>query len=193
MQDANESIIKLVFLREMLADGQAGRKAVVPLVEGADFDHFLSRVRGRLALPADHPVSLLDEDHQVVESIERLLEVDESSTLAIVFDPLTQCAASCSGTASAARRTTAAKPQVAAASAGASPSCRVDIGTSPSFTAAARAAEEAEGGETGALKYRKRRGGLVATFGRLSRLRRWVIVLSVLAAVTVVALRVLAV
>ena len=43
---ADEPIVKLVFLRQQAA--QAGsRKAVVPLVEGADFDQFLSRVRRR--------------------------------------------------------------------------------------------------------------------------------------------------
>ena len=111
---ADESIIKLVFLRERPQAGAAGaRKAVVraavplrpctpprcatphtrcralaqvPLVEGADFDQFLARVRRRLNLPESATVALRDEGGARVDSIERLLEVDESTTLMVDSD-----------------------------------------------------------------------------------------------------------
>ena len=82
---ADEPIVKLVFLRQQAA--QAGsRKAVVPLVEGADLDQFLSRVRRRLNIPSDATATLRDVDGLVVDSIDRLLELDESSTLTVVAD-----------------------------------------------------------------------------------------------------------
>ena len=83
---ADDPVAKLVFLREVVG-GKPGRKAVVPLLEGVDFEAFLARVRSRLLLPANHAVSLREEDGQTrVDSIERLLEVDEAQTLALVFE-----------------------------------------------------------------------------------------------------------
>ena len=74
-----EPAVKLVFIR---IDGQEGaRKTVVPLVEGCDFDQFLSRVRCRLGIRDDVAVSLNDAASGSVDSIDRLLEVDESATL----------------------------------------------------------------------------------------------------------------
>ena len=54
----SEGIVKLVFLR---VDGDSGpRKAVVPLVEGSDFEQFLARVRRRLGVP-DNVQPVLNE------------------------------------------------------------------------------------------------------------------------------------
>ena len=74
------SIIKLVFLREGAGTPQAGRKAVVPLVEGCDFDQFIVRVRARLGLPAGHALVLRDDEQVAVDTIERLLEVVPASS-----------------------------------------------------------------------------------------------------------------
>ena len=75
----HDKIVKLVFIR---IDGQEGpRKTVVPLVEGCDFDQFLSRLRRRLGIRDDVAVSLNDAASGPVDSIDRLLEVDESATL----------------------------------------------------------------------------------------------------------------
>ena len=55
-------------------------------MEGADFDQFLSRVRRRLLLAEGCSVALRAEDGRTVDSIEGLLEVDESTTLLVASD-----------------------------------------------------------------------------------------------------------
>uniref|UniRef100_A0A7S0LRU7 Uncharacterized protein n=1 Tax=Coccolithus braarudii TaxID=221442 RepID=A0A7S0LRU7_9EUKA len=183
MAEEDCAIAKLVFLRE-LSGGALGRKAVVPLVEGADFEQFLARVRGRLALPESHAIVLReDDDIQVVDSIERLLEVDESTTLTLTFEPLEHCAASTPTAVAAARRPAAQKP-AAAAGCGA---CTVDIGTSPAIAHAPTSRLEAEGIETGELKYRKKRG-IAASLAHLSKLRLYVACISVALGVVLVSL-----
>ena len=72
----SDKIVKLVFLRS----GES-RKAVVPLVEGCDFEQFLQRVRRRLGVPEDIKPTLSDAATGTVDSIDRLLEVDEGNTL----------------------------------------------------------------------------------------------------------------
>ena len=74
-QAASDRIVKLVFMRSH------ERKCVVPLVEGCDFDMFVSRVRRRLGLPDTTAVTLHDAATGAVDSIDRLLEVDEGNTL----------------------------------------------------------------------------------------------------------------
>ena len=75
----SDRIVKLVFLR--VTSGPEGtRKAVVPLVEGCDFEQFLQRVRRRLGLP-DHVTPTLADAAGAVDSIDRLLEVDEGTPL----------------------------------------------------------------------------------------------------------------
>jgi hypothetical protein len=74
-QATSDRIVKLVFLR------CHERKCVVPLVEGCDFDMFVSRVRRRLGLPDATAVTLHDAATGAVDSIDRLLEVDEGNTL----------------------------------------------------------------------------------------------------------------
>ena len=149
MASDEDGIIKLVFLQE----ANTGRKAVVPLVEGVDWEAFLARVRSRLGLPVGHTVQLHDETSQPIDSIDRLLEADESSTLRISFIAAAAAempASSASATAAAQRRPAAQTPGGASsgASAGAD-DCRVDIATSPGVLG-----PYAEDGE---LKYRKRR------------------------------------
>jgi hypothetical protein len=75
----SDRIIKLVFIRAKGSD--AARKAVVPLVEGCAFDQFLVRVRRRLGASDSAQVSLSDAATGPVDSIDRLLEVDEGNTL----------------------------------------------------------------------------------------------------------------
>mmetsp|Transcript_20204 Transcript_20204/g.39253 ORF Transcript_20204/g.39253 Transcript_20204/m.39253 type:complete len:187 (-) Transcript_20204:659-1219(-) len=166
-------IAKLVFLREK-SGGRMGRKAVVPLLEGADFEQFLARVRSRLGLQESQLICLREEDMQEVDSIERLLEVDESVTLTLEFEPAEQCSASTAAT-SAARRPSVAKSAVADV---ASASCRVDIAAMAEPPQSRVAAVESEGIETGELKYRKKRF-LATGFSRLTRLRRYIVPLTV--------------
>jgi hypothetical protein len=106
-----EDILKLVFLRDVPRGGStpARRKAVVPLTEGVDFDHFLLRVRQRLGLPDGLEIALRDEQDQTrVTSIEGLLEVEESTTLEVSYamEKVPAALASC---ASASRQRPAAR------------------------------------------------------------------------------------
>jgi hypothetical protein len=50
-------------------------KAVVPLVEGCDFEQFLGRVRRRIGLPDHLLLYLSDAASEKVDTIDRLLEV----------------------------------------------------------------------------------------------------------------------
>ena len=85
---ASDRIVKLVFLR------CSERKCVVPLVEGCDFDMFIGRVRRRLGLQDATPVTLHDAATGAVDSIDRLLEVDEGNTLEVSVPPGTMPSAS---------------------------------------------------------------------------------------------------
>ena len=145
---ADEPIVKLVFLRQQAA--QAGsRKAVVPLVEGADFDQFLLRVRRRLNIPSDATATLRDVDGLVVDSIDRLLELDESSTLTVVADVA-------AGVKSAPGLAQTPSRRSIGGAAGGAGSCRVDIPATE--WARSMRDHEAVEDESGTLKYRKRRG-----------------------------------
>ena len=74
MSSADSRIVKLVFIR--VCDGSgSSRKAVVPLVEGCDYDMFVARVRRRLGVPDAGTVTLSDAATGSVDSIDRLLEV----------------------------------------------------------------------------------------------------------------------
>ena len=81
---ASDKIRKLVFIRvdggSNSSSSAAPRKAVVPLVEGSDFDQFLGRVRRRLGLPEGTSIELLDTATGTVSSMERLIEVSSSSS-----------------------------------------------------------------------------------------------------------------
>lgn len=155
---AEDGILKLVFLQE----ANTGRKAVVPLVEGVHWEGFLTRVRARLGLPVGHKIQLHDDAGLPIDSMDRLLEADESATLQISFiaAAATEMPASSASAAAASRRPVAAA-QAAAQTPGAPPDkseeCRVDIATSPGVLGPY--AEDRE------LKYRKRR----VTAGRTSR------------------------
>jgi len=157
-----DGIIKLVFLQE----ANTGRKCVVPLVEGVEWDAFLARVRVRLGLPVGHTVQLRDDAHQPIDSMDKLLEADESSTLRISFIAAAAAempASSVSATAAALRRPGAAQTPGGVSGAD---ECRVDIATSPGVLG-----PYAEDGE---LKYRKRR----VTAGRLARIKWWAAIVS---------------
>ena len=79
---ADGRIVKLVFLMVESADGRAPpRKAVVPLVEGCDFENFLHRLRRRLGVADTVTPTISDTATGAVDSIDRLLEVDEGTTL----------------------------------------------------------------------------------------------------------------
>lgn len=147
---AEDGILKLVFLQE----ANTGRKAVVPLVEGVHWEGFLTRVRARLGLPVGHKIQLHDDAGLPIDSMDRLLEADESATLQISF-------IAAAATEMPASSASAAAAQAAAQTPGAPPDkseeCRVDIATSPGVLGPY--AEDRE------LKYRKRR----VTAGRTSR------------------------
>ena len=182
----DEGILKLVFLQE----AATGRKAVVPLVEGVDWDGFLRRVRTRLGLPEGHAVQvrcllhrlpwpliartalderahtrdaaehsaaeqsalcspyarayppppssapqLHDPGHEAVDSIDKLLEIDESTTLRISFlaAAAAQMPAASSAAATPATRR-AARTSVIPGDAGGgatTDACRVEMPSSP--------------------------------------------------------------
>jgi len=213
---ADESIIKLVFLRERPQAGAAGaRKAVVraavplrpctpprcatphtrcralaqvPLVEGADFDQFLARVRRRLNLPESATVALRDEGGARVDSIERLLEVDESTTLMVDSDTPSSAAGGAPPSASRLRGGARGPASPGGAAGGASGAagggtCRVDI----PVTEWARGGRRGDD-ESGDLKYKKRRSLAV----NLQRLRLPIIIVSLLLGAAVVGVRVYA-
>jgi hypothetical protein len=147
-----DGILKLVFLVE----ANTGRKAVVPLVEGVHWEGFLARVRARLGLPVGHAVHLHDDAGLSIDSMDKLLEADESATLQISFVAAAAAELSASsGSAAATSRRPVAAAQAAAQTPGAPPNradeCRVDIGASPGVRGPCV--------EDGDLKYRKKRGG----------------------------------
>lgn len=158
----------------------------MPLVEGADFDQFLARVRRRLNLPESATVALRDEGGARVDSIERLLEVDESTTLMVDSDTPSGAAGGAPPSASRMRGGARGPTSPGGAAGGASGAagggmCRVDIPVS----------EWARGGrggddETGDLKYRKRRSLAV----NLQRLRLPIIIVSLLLGAAVVGVRI---
>jgi len=173
-----EGILKLVFLQE----AGTGRKAVVPLVEGVQWDGFLSRVRARLGLPPGHLVQLRDEAANTIDSMDKLLEADESATLQISFAAAAATempTSSSAGAAAASRRPVAAAQAAAQTPGGSSASveeCRVEIGTSPGVLGPYS--------EDGELKYRKRK----TTSFRWSKMKILGVALFVSAAVGLVVL-----
>lgn len=136
----------------------------VPLVEGVSFDQFTMRVRRRLGLPDGSRITLTDAASGVVDTIDRLLEVDEGVTLDVASD-VPSCLSQAVGTSASAatQRPMAGKGQAldgvanGAGGAAASPvkACRVDIPVSEW----ARSAREREDEDAGDGKYRKRRRG----------------------------------
>ena len=167
----------------------------VPLVEGSDFGQFISRVRRRLNLPDSGTVTLHSDDGKPVDSIESLLEVDESSPLTVTSDARSSAAGGDHAIPGSRLRGAASKgpnspgPGIAgasdgaSASASASASCRVDIPVSEW----ARGGRGGDQEETGALKYRKRRGLAI----NLRRLRRPILLVALLVGGSLVGLRVL--
>lgn len=156
-----DGIIKLVFLQE---EG-TGRKAVVPLVEGVDWGGFLVRVRSRLGLPAGHVVRLRDDERHTIDTIDKLLEVDESTTLQISFIAAEAAQMPAASSPVHASRRPAAAHAVAQTprdTSSAAEECRLDIAASSSGVLGPYA-------EDGELKYRKRR----ITASRLSSLKWW--------------------
>ena len=151
------------------------RAAQVPLVEGVAFALFTMRVRRRLGLPDGARVVLRDAATGVVDSIDRLLEVDEGVTLEVTSD-MPSCLSVAAATSAATHRAAAAKAQEGGAvggaggagGAGAGPKreCRMDIPVSE-WARSAREREDEEGGDG---KYRRRRKGLTA-----GRVARWVL------------------
>lgn len=133
----------------------------MPLVEGVAFEQFVMRVRRRLGLPDAARVTLQEATTGVVDTIDRLLEVDEGVTLEVTSDVpscLTQ-AVSTSATA-ATHRPVAGKGQaqegaVSGLNGSTAPPrvCRVDIPVSE-WARSARDREDEEGGDG---KYRKKR------------------------------------
>jgi hypothetical protein len=162
MSAGNAQVIKLVFLRVPSA---GSRKAVVPLVEGSDFEQFLCRVRSRLGQPDHARLTLCDTDGiGAVSSIDTLLEVEEGNTL----DVTCEVAASSSSIApvpspskgGAAHRSARHSIDPLPASAargggGAAHEYKVDVPFP--YAASPRHGDDSDAGETGALKYRKRR------------------------------------
>ena len=69
----DEGILKLVFLQE----AATGRKAVVPLVEGVDWEGFLCRVRSRLGLPEGHTVQVRCLSHRLPWPLAARTALDE--------------------------------------------------------------------------------------------------------------------
>lgn len=191
---SDESIIKLVFLREAVgsrasATPSTTRKAVVPLVEGADFEQFLSRVRRRFQLAEGGSVRLQADDGSAVDSIEGLLEVDESSTLLVALEGGSSGSAGGEPSASRLRGgagASPARPAAAYATPVGAGGCRVDIPVSEWARGGHRGGGEHE--ETGDLKYRKRRGLAI----NLARLRRPIIAVAVLVGLVLVGLRLFA-
>lgn len=72
----------------------------VPLVEGVAFEQFVCRVRRRLGLPDQAQVTLRDAATGAIDSIDRLLEVDEGSTLEVISD-MPSCLAAATAAAAA--------------------------------------------------------------------------------------------
>merc|ERR1712216_428899 len=139
-----------------------------PLVEGVDFQQFMLRVRHRL-LQTEHSVTLHGEDGRTINSIERLLEVDESSTLLVAYDSPSSSGASATeggghlaSLASRLRGSGGASPATLVCSGGnGGGSCRVDIPVSEWARGSRGRSRGREQEETGDLKYRKRRGGIL--------------------------------
>ena len=183
---AESRIIKLVFLRV------DNRKCVVPLVEGCDFPQFLHRVRRRLGLADDAVVHLADASTGPVDSIDRLLEMDEGTTLAVevpgkqslVVMPVCTTPASSQGSASRARPRTQERERIVSLGAaspggggsvdalGSLPEVRLDV-PSAEWTRGARGGAHAwEEEEEEPDKYAKR-----SRVVSLARSRRAVVVL----------------
>ena len=187
---AHDKIVKLVFIRiEGGADG--ARKTVVPLVEGCDFSQFLARVRRRLGLAEDARVALSDAATGPVDSIDRLLEVDESATLIVhvpdaaqpsplLVPPAGGTKACCSSTSPGSSSSTmgaathrAPRPSAVGLNGGSSlgAACQ-GANDSGSSTATHECRVDVpvsewtrgggDGEETGALKYRKRRRDVIS-------------------------------
>ena len=166
---ADGTILKLVFLRDASRErATPTRKAVVPLLDGVDFDLFVVRVRRRLGLPDGLDVTLCDEAGGRVTSIDALLEVDESCTLSVSYDTAaaaaaTAAAAANGGTGGDSCACAASRRAGAAATTprrGGGGSCAIDMPAAPGD-------DEGEQDEAGAGKYHKRR--------RPERVRRLVI------------------
>ena len=172
----SDRIIKLVFIRVSGVEG--ARKAVVPLVEGCDFGQFLMRVRRRLGLSDDAPVALSDPTSGPVDSIDRLLEVDEGNTLnvdapeALIATPSVTCTTpAASSTRGPAHRTRVSGLESGAGvgtpdASGSLPECRLDVPTS-------EWARSGDGEDDN--KYLKRRRDIVS----LARSRRFVVLVLV--------------
>lgn len=179
---AAEAIIKLVFLR--VAAGSTSRKAVVPLVEGSDFEQFLVRVRKRLGLPDGAQLSLSDAAVGPVDSIDKLLEVDEGSTLDVVSElpiaprgaPRTAVAQSSPTRGPAHRCSRVGGDSVGGTPYdGATPEVRLDMGRGSELD------------ESGSGKYRKRRRDLVS----LARSKKFIIALLVVCGLSFASLQLL--
>ena len=168
---AHDRIVKLVFIR--IQGVQGARKTVVPLVEGCDFGQFIARVRRRLTLPEGTSIALADPASGPVDSIDRLLEIDESATLLVdstmsrPTSPLASPVCSTPGPSPSSRGPNQRAPRSseggAGCSSGAAASCdtgaaehRLDVPASEWMSSGDR--ED----ETGAMKYRKRRRDLVS-------------------------------
>ena len=178
MAASSDRIIKLVFIR---VDGtESARKAVVPLVEGCDFDQFMARVRRRIGLSSTATVRLNDITGPV-DSIDRLLEVDEGNTLlvdaagALSIMPAaaysTPSSAVRGGPAHRSRMSEAGTGGSAVPDSGSAPECRVDV---PTSEWASREHED----ETGAGKYRKRERPGAQTLHSLALSARLILLLS---------------
>lgn len=183
----SDRIIKLVFLRVESA-GQPARKAVVPLVEGCDFHQFQQRVRRRLGLPEEAEPVLSDMETGVVDSVDRLLEIDEGKTLDVrlpsgfIPSPAppprpAACAGAAGSTTPSARGPTQRASMGMGGPSSPMPECRLDV----------PASEWVRGGDDGG-KYRKRRRDLVS----LARSRRGVFALLGLGALGFLAFQFLA-
>ena len=148
------TILKLVFLRDASRQqATPTRKAVVPLMEGVDFDLFVVRVRRRLGLPDGLELALCDEAGGRVTSIDALLEVDESCTLSVSYDAAAAAAAAAAnggagGDGGSCACAASRRAGAAAATPRKSGSCTIDVPAAPG---------DGDGDEDDAGKYRKRR------------------------------------
>eukprot|EP00322_Chrysochromulina_rotalis_P021011 CAMPEP_0115848110 /NCGR_PEP_ID=MMETSP0287-20121206/10742_1 /TAXON_ID=412157 /ORGANISM="Chrysochromulina rotalis, Strain UIO044" /LENGTH=198 /DNA_ID=CAMNT_0003301991 /DNA_START=36 /DNA_END=632 /DNA_ORIENTATION=- len=189
----HDKIVKLVFIKVV---GAESRKTVVPLVEGCDFSQFQARVRRRLGLPDDARVALSDTDSGPVDTIDRLLEVDESATL--IVDAPSMCSpvpmTSPAGCSSAGRGPAHRTPRTEGMGGGScgtalsaegnsgshgNAECRLDVPISEWTRGSDR-----EGEESGALKYRKRRRDLMS----LARSQRGVLAVLILIVLSLAAM-----
>ena len=179
----SDKIVKLVFLRV------DQRKAVVPLVEGSDYEQFLQRVRRRLGVADNVTPTLTDAATGVVDSIDRLLEVDEGTTLEVRLPfaapaqtpppPPAAAVPVSTAAASSPQRGPTQRASLAPPTCGAEAAASVGGGAPPEYRVDVLGSPGGDGeDDTGAAKYQRRRPRGFVSLARSSRVVAALLVLA---------------